>query len=191
MVGNLRILTARNPGDPYLTALIAELASRSPEFVALWDARTVAPCGRDVHALAHPAVGELTVTQQTFDVPTEPHRSLVTFTAEPGSPPAAALTALHRTRDGRDPAQRVDVMRAPAYRVPPRPETDGRRRAPCGSHLSSAPFPAVPACLTSSDRERFEQQLHPGGIHDRSGHPHALRERRPPLRRSPRPAGRP
>lgn len=60
----------------------------------MWDAHTVAPCGRDVHTLAHPAVGELTVTQQTFDVPKEPHQSLVTFTAEPGSPSTAALEAL-------------------------------------------------------------------------------------------------
>ncbi|MDN3270471.1 helix-turn-helix transcriptional regulator [Streptomyces sp. MA15] len=121
VVGNLRILTARNPGDPYLAALIAELASRSPEFVALWDAHTVAPCGRDVHALAHPAVGELTVTQQTFDVPTEPHRSLVTFTAEPGSPSAAALTALHRTRDGAGPGAmcgRDEGARVPCASTP-------------------------------------------------------------------------
>ncbi|MEV5330777.1 helix-turn-helix transcriptional regulator [Streptomyces werraensis] len=94
VVGNLRILTARNPGDTHLAALIAELTARSQEFRSLWDAHTVAPCGRDVHPLAHPAVGELTVVQQTFDVPKEPHQSLVTFTAEPGSPSAAALGAL-------------------------------------------------------------------------------------------------
>ncbi|MDT6984240.1 helix-turn-helix domain-containing protein [Streptomyces lusitanus] len=96
VVGNLRILTARNPGDAHLTALITELRVLSREFAAFWDAHPVAPCGRDVYALAHPAVGELTVTQQTFDVPKEPHQSLVTFTAEPGSPSAAALAALHQ-----------------------------------------------------------------------------------------------
>ncbi|MFI9215074.1 helix-turn-helix transcriptional regulator [Streptomyces werraensis] len=94
VVGNLRVLTARNPGDTRLAALIAELAARSQEFRGMWDAHTVAPCGRDVHTLAHPAAGELTVVQQTFDVPKEPHQSLVTFTAEPGSPSAAALEAL-------------------------------------------------------------------------------------------------
>lgn len=31
------------------------------------------------------------------------------------------------------------------YRVAPRPEMDGRRRVPCGSHLSSAPASAIPA----------------------------------------------
>ncbi|MEV7015172.1 hypothetical protein [Streptomyces sp. NPDC093991] len=100
---------------------MAEPASRRPEFVALWEAHTVAPCGRDVHALAHPAVGELTVTEQTFDVPTEPHRSLVTFTAEPGSPSAAALTALHRTRDGAGPGAtcgRDEGARVPCASTP-------------------------------------------------------------------------
>ncbi|GAA3267978.1 helix-turn-helix transcriptional regulator [Streptomyces labedae] len=94
VVGNLRILTARNPGDAHLAALIAELTALSHEFRSMWDAHTVARCGRDVHTLSHPAVGELTVTQQTFDVPKEPHQSLVTFTAEPGSPSAVALEAL-------------------------------------------------------------------------------------------------
>ncbi|MEV8071780.1 helix-turn-helix transcriptional regulator [Streptomyces pseudogriseolus] len=100
VVGNLRILTARNPGDAHLTALVTELRAQSQEFTAFWDAHPVAPCGRDVYALAHPAVGELTVTQQTFDVPKEPHQSLVTFTAEPGSPSAAALAALHQVTAG-------------------------------------------------------------------------------------------
>ncbi|MFZ4183532.1 helix-turn-helix transcriptional regulator [Streptomyces sp. R02] len=94
VVGNLRILTARNPGDAHLADLITELRVLSREFTAFWDAHPVAPCGRDVYDLVHPAVGELTVTQQTFDVPKEPHQSLVTFTAEPGSPSAAALAAL-------------------------------------------------------------------------------------------------
>ncbi|MEU5524395.1 hypothetical protein ABZ759_27995 [Streptomyces sp. NPDC047860] len=51
---------------------------------------------RDVHDLTHPVVGELTVTQQTFQVPREPHQALVILAAEPGSPSAAPLTALRR-----------------------------------------------------------------------------------------------
>ncbi|MFF9760750.1 helix-turn-helix transcriptional regulator [Streptomyces caelestis] len=97
VVGNLRNLTARDPKDARLAALLGELRNRSPEFTALWDEHTVDPCGRDVHALAHPVVGDLTVTQQAFRVPQEPHQSLVTLTAEPGSPSAAALTTLRRT----------------------------------------------------------------------------------------------
>lgn len=96
VVGNLRILTARNPDDGCLAALVGELAIHSPEFAALWAEHTVEPCGRDVHDLAHPVVGDLTVTQQTFHVPQEPHQSLVTFTVEPGSASSAALTVLQQ-----------------------------------------------------------------------------------------------
>ncbi|MFF8033770.1 MULTISPECIES: helix-turn-helix domain-containing protein [unclassified Streptomyces] len=98
VVGNLRILTARNPDDACLAALVGELAIHSPEFASLWAEHTVEPCGRNVHDLAHPLVGDLTVTQQTFQVPQEPHQSLVTFTAEPGSASAAALTVLRQAR---------------------------------------------------------------------------------------------
>ncbi|MFH9037790.1 helix-turn-helix domain-containing protein [Streptomyces sp. NPDC017966] len=96
VVGNLRVLTARNPDDGCLAALVGELAIHSPEFASLWAEHTVEPCGRDVYDLAHPVVGDLTVTQQTFHVPQEPHQSLVTFTVEPGSASSAALTVLHQ-----------------------------------------------------------------------------------------------
>ncbi|MEU1232156.1 transposase [Streptomyces sp. NPDC005828] len=45
------------------------------------------------------------------------------------------------------------------YRVAPRPEMNGRRRVPCGSHLSSAPSSAVPAWFANSDRERSKQPV--------------------------------
>ncbi|OBQ53683.1 transcriptional regulator [Streptomyces sp. H-KF8] len=96
VVGNLRVLTARNPEDARLAALVGELAIHSPEFAALWAGHTVEPCGRDVYDLAHPVVGDLTVTQQTFHVPQEPHQSLVTFTVEPGSASSTALAVLQQ-----------------------------------------------------------------------------------------------
>lgn len=96
VVGNLSILTARNPDDGPLAALVGELAIHSPEFAALWAEHTVEPCSRDVYELAHPVVGNLTVTQQTFHVPQEPHQSLVAFTVEPGSASSTALTVLHQ-----------------------------------------------------------------------------------------------
>lgn len=90
----------------------------------------------------------------------------------------------------------MDGPWTPPYRMPPRPDADGRRRVPCVSHIHSAPISTVPACATSSDRERFMQRhatrmRHPGGFHDRPGHPHAHGERRPPVRRASRPARRP
>lgn len=96
VVGNLRVMTARNPGDAGLAALVGELAIESPEFATMWAEHTVLPCGRDVYDLTHPLVGNLTVTQQTLTVPQQPHQSLITVTADPGSPSAAALAMLNQ-----------------------------------------------------------------------------------------------
>ncbi|WP_306215656.1 helix-turn-helix domain-containing protein [Actinoplanes sp. RD1] len=94
VAGNLRVMTARHQGDASLAGLIGELAIESPEFATLWAGHVVAPCGRDVFDLAHPVIGDLTVTQQSLRVPDEPGQSLITITAEPGSPSAAALATL-------------------------------------------------------------------------------------------------
>jgi hypothetical protein len=89
-------MTARNPGDAGLAALVGELAIESTEFATMWAEHTVRPCGRDVYNLTHPLVGELTVTQQTLSLPQEPGQSLITVTAAPDSPSAAALRMLYQ-----------------------------------------------------------------------------------------------
>jgi transcriptional regulator with XRE-family HTH domain len=96
VVGNLRVMTARNPGDAGLAALVGELAIESTEFATMWAEHTVRPCGRDVYDLTHPLVGDLTVTQQTLSLPQEPHQSLIAVTAAPDSPSAAALGMLYQ-----------------------------------------------------------------------------------------------
>jgi transcriptional regulator with XRE-family HTH domain len=96
VIGNLRIMTARDPGDAGLAALVGELAIESADFARRWAEHTVEPCGRDVYELEHPLVGDLTITQQTLRVAQEPHQSLVTITAEPGSASAAALSMLRQ-----------------------------------------------------------------------------------------------
>ncbi|MDH6695616.1 helix-turn-helix transcriptional regulator [Streptomyces sp. MAA16] len=98
VVGNLRVMTAHRPDDACLAALVGELAIHSPEFARLWAEHTVGPCQLDVYDVTHPVVGNLTITQQTFPVPPRMHHSLVTVTAEPGSPSAAALTMLRQAR---------------------------------------------------------------------------------------------
>ncbi|MEU9351981.1 helix-turn-helix transcriptional regulator [Streptomyces griseoloalbus] len=96
VVGNLRIMTARYPDDACLAALVGELAIHSPAFARMWAEHTVEPCGRDVYDLTHPVVGDLTITQQTLNIPQEPHQSLITITAEPESASSAALTMLRQ-----------------------------------------------------------------------------------------------
>ncbi|GAA1617888.1 helix-turn-helix domain-containing protein [Actinoplanes couchii] len=95
VVGNLRMTTGRNPGDTALAALVGELAIESADFARMWAEHLVDPCGRDTYTLSHPIVGDLTVTQQTLTVPQEHQQSLITVTAEPGSPSAAALAVLY------------------------------------------------------------------------------------------------
>ncbi|WP_305783785.1 helix-turn-helix domain-containing protein [Symbioplanes lichenis] len=94
VVGNLRIMTARHRGDAALAGLVGELAIESPDFATLWAGHIVQSCARDVFDLAHPLVGELTVTQQSLRVPGESGQVLVTMTAEPGTSSAEALTLL-------------------------------------------------------------------------------------------------
>lgn len=60
-VGNLRANHARHPGDPRLTALVAELHALSPEFAAWWDDHTVRTRAHGTKRLRHPTAGELTV----------------------------------------------------------------------------------------------------------------------------------
>ncbi|GIE32456.1 transcriptional regulator [Actinoplanes italicus] len=96
-VGNLRVMTARNPGDAGLAALVGELAIASADFARMWAEHSIEPCDSEIYELDHPVVGRLTVTQQTLRIPQQPNQSLVTMTAEPGSPSAAALTMLQHT----------------------------------------------------------------------------------------------
>ena len=96
VAGNLRIVAAQHPGDTGLAALLGELTIESPEFAGMWAEHTVESCGRDVYALRHPLVGELTVTQQTLRIPQAPDQSLVAITTEPGSPSAAAAALLRQ-----------------------------------------------------------------------------------------------
>ena len=96
VVGNLRTMTARNPGDNDLAALIGELAIESPDFARLWAEHTVQPCRSETYDLAHPIVGDLTVVQQTLTVTPNLDQSLITITAAQGSPSAAALMMLQQ-----------------------------------------------------------------------------------------------
>lgn len=99
VVGNLRIAVGRHPDDRDLAALIGELTMKSPEFVALWADHRITPCDAASYDLHHPAVGALTVTQQTLAIARSPEQSLIVVTTVAGSPSEQALTLL-RTLGG-------------------------------------------------------------------------------------------
>jgi transcriptional regulator with XRE-family HTH domain len=83
VVGNLRVVAARHPGDAGLTALVGELVMASPDFARMWSEHPVEPCGRADYELRHPVAGDLTVTQQTLRIPQAPDQALVTVTTGP------------------------------------------------------------------------------------------------------------
>ncbi|WP_153031037.1 helix-turn-helix transcriptional regulator [Amycolatopsis sp. YIM 10] len=89
----LRVTSARYPADRVLGELVNELAAHSPDFAAGWRDHDVRPVPTLRKHLHHPELGELEVVCQTLLLPgTE--LQLVMYTAEPGSPSAAALARL-------------------------------------------------------------------------------------------------
>ena len=92
-VAELRTAGARHPADRVLGELVNELAADSPAFAAGWRDHDVRPVPTLRKHLHHPWLGELEVECQTLLVPGSDLR-LVLYTAEPGSPSAAALARL-------------------------------------------------------------------------------------------------
>ncbi|MDT0268157.1 helix-turn-helix transcriptional regulator [Streptomyces sp. DSM 44915] len=94
VVASLRQATGHDPDYPRLRALVRELTEASAEFAALWATQTVHPKTSGGKVLRHPAVGELSLGYQTFDVSGAPGQQLVIYHAAPASPTAEALTLL-------------------------------------------------------------------------------------------------
>ncbi|MGH4033502.1 helix-turn-helix domain-containing protein [Actinomycetota bacterium Odt1-20B] len=97
VVGNLRVVVGRHPGDALLAELIGELTMNSTEFVALWGDHRVAPCDAASYELRHPVVGSVAVTQQTLSIARSPDQALIVCTTPAGSSSEEALALLgHR-----------------------------------------------------------------------------------------------
>jgi transcriptional regulator with XRE-family HTH domain len=94
VVGHLRILAVQHPGDPSLASLIGRLSMESPEFASLWADHRVKSGVSVQYVLRHPAVGLITVTQQTLTASQAPEQSVVICTTERNSPSAQAITLL-------------------------------------------------------------------------------------------------
>lgn len=94
VVGNLRLTAGKHPDDRELSALVGELATKSPEFATMWADHRVRACASTAHHMHHPVAGEIVVKQQTLRIPHAPDQTLTVVTAEPGSPSQAALTLL-------------------------------------------------------------------------------------------------
>jgi transcriptional regulator with XRE-family HTH domain len=94
-VAYLRMLAARHAEDPKLAELVGDLCVRSPRFATLWADHSVDECVPALREFQHPVVGRLTLHQEVLR-PDASDQLMLTFTAEPGSPSAAALQLLTR-----------------------------------------------------------------------------------------------
>ncbi|GAB4007735.1 helix-turn-helix transcriptional regulator [Glycomyces albus] len=92
-VADVRASLARNPNDTELRALVDELLRASPEFGAMWSDHEVRVRRVRTKRVVHPELGPVELDCQVLDVPGTELR-LIAYIAEPGSPTAAAFTAL-------------------------------------------------------------------------------------------------
>ncbi|MFJ8054446.1 helix-turn-helix transcriptional regulator [Streptomyces luteogriseus] len=94
VVAILRATAGRDPLDKQLTGLIGELSTRSTDFRTRWAKHNVRRHSRGRKVVHHPAVGTMTLAYDDFALPGDPHVSITTYTADPGTPSADALTLL-------------------------------------------------------------------------------------------------
>ena len=94
MVAVLRAEAGRHPYDRTLTELVGELSTRSQGFRARWAAHDVLFHRTGRKALHHPVVGDLDLTYEAFELPSEPGLTMLVYTAEPASTTHDALALL-------------------------------------------------------------------------------------------------
>jgi transcriptional regulator with XRE-family HTH domain len=93
-VALLRAEAGRHPFDRRLSDLIGELSTRSDEFRGRWAAHNVQIHTTGVKLLHHPVVGDLDLPYESFPLVPDLTTSILTYTAEPGSPSEDALRLL-------------------------------------------------------------------------------------------------
>ncbi|MFC9502950.1 helix-turn-helix domain-containing protein [Streptomyces sp. NPDC057002] len=93
-IAQLRMESARYPGDRALTALVDELSARDTQFRQWWTEHDVAARGKGTKKLRHPAVGELTLDWDTLTCATDPEQHIIVWTAAPDSPTYDGLRLL-------------------------------------------------------------------------------------------------
>ena len=93
-VTQLRAEAGRSPDDGKLRELIGELTTRSPQFSTLWAGHDVRWHTTGTKRYHHRVVGDLTLAYEAMTLAADPGQTLITFTAEPGSPSQQALAFL-------------------------------------------------------------------------------------------------
>jgi transcriptional regulator with XRE-family HTH domain len=93
-VAILRSEAGRDPYDSGLSDLVGELATRSEEFRIRWAAHNVRIHRAGVKHVRHPVVGDLDLTYEMMELSADPGLSILTYSAEPGTPSEEALGLL-------------------------------------------------------------------------------------------------
>lgn len=94
VVAILRATAGRDPLDRQVTELVGELSTRSTDFSTRWARHDVRRHSRGRKVVHHPAVGRTDLAYDDFALPGDPHVSITTYTAVPGTPSADGLTLL-------------------------------------------------------------------------------------------------
>jgi transcriptional regulator with XRE-family HTH domain len=90
----LRTMAGEDPHDPGLAELVGELSMHSQEFRRRWAAHDVRFHHAGSKRVRHPAVGELTLNFDRFDIAADSGLTMFTYTAEPGTRSAEGLSLL-------------------------------------------------------------------------------------------------
>ena len=90
----LRSEAGRDPYDSGLSDLVGELATRSEEFRTRWAAHDVRIHRAGVKHVRHPVVVDLDLTYEMMELSADPGLSILTYSAEPGTPSEEALSLL-------------------------------------------------------------------------------------------------
>jgi hypothetical protein len=100
-VAVLRAEAGRKPYDRGLSDLVGQLSTRSGEFRVRWAAHDVGFHRAATKQMHHPLVGDLTLAFEMLELPADPGLSVLTYSAEPGSPSEEAMRDLARWSETR------------------------------------------------------------------------------------------
>ncbi len=106
-VSILRSEAGRNPYDKALTDLVGELSTRSEEFRIRWAAQNVRLHRSGTKHFRHPAVGDLHLSFDAFELPGETGLTLTAYSAEKGTSDGDGLTLLASWASAQEPARHL------------------------------------------------------------------------------------
>ncbi|MET0425328.1 MAG: helix-turn-helix transcriptional regulator [Actinoplanes sp.] len=93
-VAALRIAAAQHPHDQQLMNLIGELSMRSEPFRGWWANQDVYVHRHGTKHFRHPAIGDLELAYEALELPGDETLTVLTYSAEPGTPSGDGLELL-------------------------------------------------------------------------------------------------